>query len=68
MNHTMFSADRMTHLKIVIVALVAATVVAGVGVTARLAGSDTSSMEASAPVLKAAKPVTAAGQNNSTVR
>jgi len=63
----MFSADRVTHLKIVIVALVAATVVAGVGVTARLTGPDASSMQAST-VLKAGKPMTTAGSDSSTVR
>ena len=31
-NHSIYSADRMTHLKIVVVALFAATLVAGVGI------------------------------------
>ncbi len=37
MNHSMYSADRGTHLKIVIVSLVFATVVAAVGIFARVA-------------------------------
>jgi hypothetical protein len=35
MNHSIYSADRTTHLKIVVVALVAGIVVAGLGITAR---------------------------------
>ncbi len=36
MNHSLYSADRRTHLKIVIVGLLCATVVAAVGIFARL--------------------------------
>jgi len=35
MNHSIYSADRMTHLKIVVVALVACIVVAGFSISAR---------------------------------
>ena len=35
MNHSIYSADRTTHLKIVVVALVAAIAVAGFGISAR---------------------------------
>ena len=35
-NSSMFTADRMTHLKIVVVALVCATMVAGIGIAARV--------------------------------
>ena len=35
-NSSLFTADRMTHLKIVVVALVCATLVAGVGIAARV--------------------------------
>ena len=35
MNHSIYSADRMTHLKIVVVALVAGIVVAGFSISAR---------------------------------
>ena len=34
MNHSIYSADRMTHLKIVVVALVAGIAVAGFGISA----------------------------------
>ena len=33
MNHSIYSADRSTHLKIVVVALVAGIVVAGLGIS-----------------------------------
>src|SRR5437773_1573072 len=35
MNHSIYSADRTTHLKIVVVALVAGILVAGFGITTR---------------------------------
>ena len=35
MNHSIYSADRSTHLKIVVVALVAGIAVAGFGISAR---------------------------------
>ena len=35
MNHSIYSADRTTHLKVVVVALVAGIVVAGFGISAR---------------------------------
>ena len=40
MNHSIYSADRSTHLKIVVVALVAGIAVAGFGITAARTGSD----------------------------
>jgi hypothetical protein len=36
MNHSMYSADRGTHLKIVVIGLVCATVVAVVGIFAHV--------------------------------
>jgi hypothetical protein len=38
MNHSIYSADRSTHLKIVIVAVVAGFAVAGFGISARVDG------------------------------
>ena len=54
MNHSIYSADRTTHLKIVVVALLAAITVAGVGITARVNGDDNVQ---TARVIKAGKPV-----------
>jgi hypothetical protein len=41
MNHSLATADRTTHLKVVIVALVAAIVVVTVGIAARVTAMDT---------------------------
>ena len=35
-NSSMFTADRMTHLKIVVLSLICATLVAGVGIASRV--------------------------------
>jgi hypothetical protein len=66
-NFSMFTADRMTHLKVVAVALVCATLVAGLGVAARVAdGSTDGRLEAT--VIKAGKPVTASTSESRTIR
>src|SRR5215510_14370859 len=59
-NTSMFTADRMTHLKIVVVSLVCATVVAGIGVTARLNDAGNGRLEAT--TIKASTPMTAANE------
>ena len=59
MNSSLLTADRMTHVKIVAVALVATTVVTVVGLSARV-GDNTSVASKSAPpatqIVKAGKP------------
>jgi hypothetical protein len=65
MNHSIYSADRSTHLKIVIVALVAGIAVAGFGISART--SDDSYTQ-TARVMKAGKPVAITSSNTSMVR
>jgi hypothetical protein len=66
MNHSIYSADRSTHLKIVVVALVAGIVVAGFGIAART-NSDGGYAQ-TARVLKAGKLVTVTSTNASMVR
>jgi hypothetical protein len=66
MNHSIYSADRSTHLKIVVVALVAGIVVAGLGITARTNSDD--GYAQSAHLIKAGKPVTVTSTNASMVR
>ena len=66
MNHSIYSADRTTHLKIVVVALVAGIAVAGFGISART-GSDDSYAQ-SARVIKAGAPVTVTNAAASVVR
>jgi hypothetical protein len=65
MNHSIYSADRTTHLKIVVVALVAGIVVAGFGILAR--NSDDSFTQ-TARVIKAGKAVTITSSDTSMVR
>jgi hypothetical protein len=64
MNHSIHSADRSTHLKIVVVALVAGIAVAALGISART-GSDYSQ---TVQVVKAGKPITVTSSNASLVR
>jgi len=69
MNHSMYSADRATHLKIVVVGLVCAILVAGVGIAARVADSNTATaMKTHGPVLKAGQPVVVTSSEGSAVR
>ena len=67
MNRSIYSADRSTHLKIVVVALVAGIAVAGFGITARTTGSD-EGLTQTARVIKAGKPVVITSSNASLVR
>lgn len=66
MNHSLHSADRSTHLKIVMIALVAGVALAGFGVAANSGGSDTQT--ASARVIKAGKPVMTTTSSTTAVR
>jgi hypothetical protein len=70
MNHSLLSADRNTHLKIVTVALMAAIGVVGCGIAAHVAGTGiaTARLDATVPVLKAGKPAVYTRTDNSTIR
>jgi hypothetical protein len=65
MNHSIYSADRTTHLKIVVVALVAGIAVAGLSISARSTSDDYTQ---TARVIKAGKPVTITSSGTSTIR
>jgi hypothetical protein len=65
MNHSIYSADRTTHLKVVVVALVAGILVAGFGISTRATTSD--DMQ-TARVMKAGKPVVVTSSGASVVR
>jgi hypothetical protein len=67
MNHSIYSADRMTHLKVVIVALVAGIFLAGFGISARINGDEGYSTQ-TARVIKAGAPVTVSSSNAGMVR
>jgi len=64
MNHSIHSADRATHLKIVVVALVAGIAVAGFGIAARSNIDDSQT----AHVIKAGKPVVVTSSATSAIR
>jgi hypothetical protein len=64
-NHSIYSADRSTHLKIVVMALVAGIAVAGFGISARNNSDDGYQ---TARVVKAGKAVTVTSSNTSMVR
>ncbi|HKU09328.1 MAG TPA: hypothetical protein VJR30_24940 [Bradyrhizobium sp.] len=66
MNHSIYSADRTTHLKVVVVALMAGILVAGLGISTRATTSDDSVQ--TARVMKAGKPVTVTSSGASVVR
>jgi hypothetical protein len=66
MNHSIYSADRSTHLKIVVVALIAGIAVAGFGISARSTSDD--GYTQTARVIKAGKPVAVTSSNTSMVR
>ncbi|MBM3531046.1 MAG: hypothetical protein FJX62_23455 [Alphaproteobacteria bacterium] len=68
-NYSMQTADRLTHLKIVVMSLVAGIVVVGVGIAARPSLPDMSTqLESRAPVLKAGKPVIRTSAETTTIR
>jgi hypothetical protein len=64
MNHSIHSADRATHLKIVVVALVAGIAVAGFGISARTS----SDYSQTAHVIRAGKPMTVTNSDTSMIR
>jgi hypothetical protein len=70
MNHSLVTADRTTHLKIVAVSLIAAIAVILVGITARITDADTATarLEAHGPVLKAGKPSAVTVRDTTAIR
>jgi hypothetical protein len=65
MNHSIHSADRATHLKIVVVALVCATAVAGVAISARVTSFTTAArLQGSAPIIKATRHITVTARDD----
>jgi hypothetical protein len=66
MNHSIHSADRATHLKIVAVALVAGIAVTAFGIAARSSGGDNT--QTAARMIKAGKPVVVTSSDSSTLR
>jgi hypothetical protein len=65
-NSSMLTADRGTHLKIVVVSLICATIVAGIGIAARVGVAPNGRMEAT--VVTVGKPVTASTSDATSIR
>lgn len=65
-NSTLFTADRTTHLKIVVMSLVCATMVAVVGIAARVTDTATGRLEAA--VVQPSAPITASVDSTSAIR
>ena len=64
MNHSMYSADGRTHLKIVVIGLLCATLVAAVGIFAQVRDIDLGT----APLVKAGQPTAMTGRLPSAPR
>ena len=64
MNHSMYSADRGTHLKIVVLGLICATVVAVVGIFAHVSDIDLGT----AALVKAGQPTAMSSSQTPTIR
>jgi hypothetical protein len=65
MNHSIYSADRATHLKVVVVALLAGVVVAGFGIFARVSAGD---YMQTAGIVRAGQPMMLTSSDTSMVR
>ena len=69
MNWSMYTADRTTHLKIVVVGLSAALLIAVIGISARELNLGTDILTAQAPsVVKAGGPVNFTVRDGATIR
>ena len=69
MNWSMYTADRTTHLKIVVVGLCAALLIAVIGVSAGQYNLGTDIMSAQSPtVFRAGGPVVYTGREGSVIR
>ncbi|HEY2185450.1 MAG TPA: hypothetical protein VGH39_10695 [Xanthobacteraceae bacterium] len=65
-NSSILTADRTTHLKIVLVSLICATVIAGIGIASRL--NDAIGTRAETTIIKVGPPMTAAATQDRFVR
>lgn len=68
MNHSLYSIDRTTHAKIVVVALMFATAVAGIGIAVHSGASDNLEQAHQVGVIKAGKPAMVASGAEVAVR
>jgi hypothetical protein len=69
-NSTIFTADRTTHMKIVVISLVASIAIVVVGIAARTtAPADaTARIQTAGPAVKAGKPIAITHSDTSAIR
>jgi hypothetical protein len=65
-NSSLLTADRTTHLKIVLVSLICATVIAAIGIANRM--NDAAGARVENVVIKVGPPVTAAAEAGRLIR
>ncbi len=69
MNWSIYTADRTTHLKIVVVGLAAALLISVIGIAAQQLNLGTDILAAQSPtVIKAGGPVVFTDRNSATIR
>jgi hypothetical protein len=69
MNWSLYTADRTTHLKIVVVGLTAALLISLIGIAAHNFNLGTDILTAQSPtVIKAGGPVALSERNSATIR
>ena len=68
MNHSIYSADRTTHIKIVAMALVAGIVMAALGITLRGNVAVSQGVEVASVVKASKKPVMITTSSTSAIR
>jgi hypothetical protein len=68
MNHSLYSIDWTTHAKIVVLALIAATAVAGIGIAVHSRGDDGQDRAQRVSIIKAGKPAMVASRGEVAVR
>ena len=66
-NFSLLAANRIAHFRVVVVAVVCATLVAAIGLAARVTDFGTADGRQEATVLKAGKSVTSSGETH-TIR
>jgi len=68
MSSSLPSADRNTHIRIAVVALVAGAILVAIGFAARTANTDLAEAPVDVPVLKAGKPAALTTSGHVTTR
>lgn len=69
-NTSLETADRMTHVKVVVVSLIAsiAVLIVGISASSNWADDATTTMHAKGPAIKAGQPVVVTNSSTSVVR